>query len=50
MIVIICPDCQEQIECEPHEPGEIVTCENCGCEVLITSLKPLKFESVDEEK
>ncbi|MCF7856790.1 hypothetical protein K9N08_04620 [Candidatus Gracilibacteria bacterium] len=50
MITIICPDCEYKIEHEPTEPGEVVECENCGCEVLITSLDPLKYEPVDEEK
>jgi alpha-aminoadipate/glutamate carrier protein LysW len=50
MITVICPDCQFQIEHEPVDTGEVVECENCGCEILITSLDPLKYEPVDEEK
>jgi lysine biosynthesis protein LysW len=50
MITIICPDCESGIEHEPLEPGEVVECENCGCEIIITSLDPLKYEPVDEEK
>ncbi|MFH0776312.1 MAG: lysine biosynthesis protein LysW [Patescibacteria group bacterium] len=50
MITIICPDCKSKIEYEPAEVGEVIGCENCGCDILITSLKPLKYEPVDEEK
>ncbi len=50
MITLKCTDCQHEIECEPSEPGEIVECENCGAEFLITNIKPLQFEHLDQEK
>jgi lysine biosynthesis protein LysW len=50
MLTITCPDCHSKIEHEPFEAGEVVECENCGCEILLTSLSPLKYEPVDEEK
>ncbi len=50
MITIICPDCEYKIEQEVLEIGEVVVCENCGCEVLVTSTDPVKYEPVDEEK
>ena len=53
IIKIVCPDCGYEIEHEPSDPsevGEVVECENCACEILITSLRPLKYEPVDEDK
>ena len=50
--MITCPDCKHKIEIEADEieVGDIVVCENCGLELLVTKKKPLKFERIDEEK
>jgi alpha-aminoadipate/glutamate carrier protein LysW len=49
-MIIKCPDCEHSIEHESDDAGEVVECENCGCEILITSINPLEYEPVDEEK
>lgn len=53
IITIKCPDCEHEIEYDPAADELLpfsVECENCGCEVLITSLEPLQYEPVDEDK
>lgn len=49
-MLIICSDCAHEIDQEPDTVGEVVVCENCGAELLITNLKPFKFELLDAEK
>jgi alpha-aminoadipate carrier protein LysW len=46
-----CLDCQTDIEIpQSLEIGEIVECKNCGAEMEILSLDPLKMEVLEEEK
>jgi len=46
-----CPDCQNPLDLPKEvEVGEIVECDNCGAEMEILSLKPLKMEILEEEK
>lgn len=46
-----CLDCQEDLSLpEKAEIGEIVECKNCGAEMEILSLDPLKMEVLEEEK
>jgi len=48
---IICPDCQAEIvKLEEMEVGEILECSECGCEVEILSINPLKYRQLIEEK
>jgi len=48
---IICPDCQTEILVkEKKEVGDILECNECGTEVEILSLDPLKYEELFEEK
>ena len=48
---VICPDCKAEIK---HEGqllvGDILECNECGTEVEILSLEPLKYEELIEEK
>lgn len=48
---IICPDCQAEIE-KPAEAeiGEILECRECGTEVELLSIAPLKYRELVEEK
>lgn len=47
---VICPDCGEVINCKDAVVGDILECEECGTEVEILSLKPLKYRELIEEK
>ena len=48
---IICPDCQAVIKAsEKMEIGDIIECEECGCEVEILSLEPLQYRELVEQK
>lgn len=48
---VVCPDCQAEIKLpEGVMVGDIVECEQCGTEVEILSLEPLKYSELVEEK
>lgn len=50
-MTIKCSDCQQLMEIsQTTEVGEIVECQNCGAEMEVISLKPLKVELIEEEK
>jgi lysine biosynthesis protein LysW len=46
---ILCPDCGAVIIAK-YEVGEIVECGECGTEVEILSINPLKYRELIEEK
>ena len=48
---IICPDCGAEIKkSETAEVGDILECGECGTEVELLSLDPLKYSELVEEK
>ena len=48
---IICPDCKAEIvKPQLMEVGDILECLECGTEVEIMSLEPLKYRELVEEK
>lgn len=48
---IICPDCKSEIKTKGVlQVGEILECQECGTEVEIVGLKPLKISELFEEK
>jgi alpha-aminoadipate carrier protein LysW len=48
---VVCPDCKTEIELtEETMVGDIVECGECGTEVEILTLNPLKFCELVEEK
>ena len=48
---VVCPDCKSEIKLtEETIVGDIVECEECGTEVEIISLNPLKYRELIEEK
>lgn len=49
MLTFKCPDCQQKITAELEE-GNTTECENCGCEILVTSTEPVQVEPLDEDK
>ena len=49
--VILCPDCGVEIlQPEGMAVGDILECGECGTEVEILSIKPLKYKELVEEK
>ena len=46
---ILCPDCGAVIKAD-YQLGEIVECGECGTEVEILSINPLKYRELIEEK
>lgn len=50
-IKIVCPDCQTEIvKPEGMMVGDILECQECGTEVEMTSLEPLSYRELIEEK
>ena len=48
---VVCPDCKSEIKLtEETMVGDIVECFECGTEVEIISLNPLKYRELVEEK
>lgn len=47
---VICPDCQVEIISKTMIVGDILECQECGTEVEILSLSPLKYRELIEEK
>jgi len=48
---IICPDCGTEIISENAlSVGDILECQECGTEVELLSLDPLKYQTLVEEK
>jgi len=48
---IMCPDCGTEIKGENVlSVGDILECQECGTEVELLSLDPLKYQTLIEEK
>ncbi len=48
---IVCPDCGEIVaETSERVVGDIVECQECGTELEILSVDPLKYQELLEEK
>ena len=48
---IKCPDCEAEILLSgTEEVGDILECSECGTEIEITSINPLSFRELVEEK
>lgn len=48
---IVCPDCGAEIKkTEGLAVGDILECGECGTEVEVLSLNPLKYQELVEEK
>jgi alpha-aminoadipate/glutamate carrier protein LysW len=48
---VICPDCKTEINKSLETVvGDILECDECGTEVEILSLDPLKYQELVEEK
>jgi len=49
-ILVACPDCAKDLNLEGGELGDYFECEDCLCEMTISSLDPARVEMVEEEK
>jgi alpha-aminoadipate carrier protein LysW len=49
-MALLCPECESAVvvDVDEAEEGDIVPCEDCGVELEIVSLSPLKVEPVDD--
>jgi len=48
---IICPDCNQEVKIENVlGVGDILECQECGTEVEITSIDPIGYRRLIEEK
>ncbi|HEC20972.1 MAG TPA: lysine biosynthesis protein LysW [Candidatus Peregrinibacteria bacterium] len=50
MSSINCPDCKETVSLEKAEIGDIVECDNCGCELELLKKDPPEIRVIEEEK
>ena len=44
-----CPECGAALRLENPELGELVVCEDCGAELEVVGLDPLRLEPAPEE-
>jgi alpha-aminoadipate carrier protein LysW len=46
----ICPECDEEVYVEADsEQGDVVSCEECGADLVVVGLDPLELDLRDEE-
>ncbi len=45
-----CPECGAELNMSDVVQGEIIQCEDCGVELEVVSLDPLKLELAPEEE
>ena len=45
-----CPECAAQIEQDDVMEGEIVDCPDCGVELEVVSISPLRLDLAPEEE
>ena len=49
-MALLCPECESPVivDVDEAEEGDIMPCEDCGVELEIVSLSPLRVEAVDD--
>jgi len=48
--IVVCPKCNAEIEIEDfYARGDIITCNECGEEYVIRSLRPIKLMPLEED-
>ncbi len=50
--MVICPECDAQIDLEEEEldEGDLITCDECGAELRVLGLDPLELESTEDDE
>ena len=46
----MCPECGNEIEAAGLEQGELIVCDDCGSELEVVKVSPLKLEHAPEEE
>jgi alpha-aminoadipate/glutamate carrier protein LysW len=46
----MCPECSAEIEDQGFELGEIIVCDECGSELEVVGVDPLRLEHAPEEE
>ena len=44
-----CPECANEIDNNGYELGELIVCDDCGSELEVTGVEPLKLEPAPME-
>lgn len=45
-----CPDCEADVHVDTDaDKGDIVSCEECGCDLEVVGLDPVELDVVEEE-
>lgn len=49
--MVTCPKCDAAIDVEEEEldPGDVLSCDECGASLTVASVNPVELESEDEE-
>ena len=49
-MAVLCPECESPVLIDPDEveEGDTVACEDCGADLEIVSLEPIKLTVVDD--
>lgn len=51
VILVECPECGANIQIQKDvEQGEVMTCQDCGAELEVRSVGPVKLELAPEEE
>jgi alpha-aminoadipate carrier protein LysW len=50
-MAVVCPECDNPIvvDADEVEPGESVTCEECGTELEVVSVDPVELAPIEDE-
>jgi alpha-aminoadipate carrier protein LysW len=51
IIVVICPECESDLDIEEDEvdEGEVVSCPECGTDFEVVAVEPLELSRVEDE-
>lgn len=45
----MCPECSADIDAQDLELGELIVCDDCGSELEVVGVDPLRLEPAPEE-
>jgi alpha-aminoadipate carrier protein LysW len=50
--MVTCPECEEELEIDEIdvEEGDVISCDQCGSTLRVTSIAPLELEAFDEDE
>jgi alpha-aminoadipate carrier protein LysW len=46
-----CPECENELDVDVEEldEGDVITCDECGCEYEVVGVEPLELARIDDE-